>query len=250
MILPNENRKLAPEIDICSTLPLDSIQSRQTNTRELRRSHVMVLAESIAVLGLLEPLVVDQSGKLLAGGHRLAAIRWLKDSTPTAYTEHFPSEQVPVRIIGFDAQWDTERALAIEIAENEQRRDYTPTEVRALAARLKAAGYVDRRGRPALGEKPLRPQLEVIVGKSIRQLYRYLNEHNKENRTDDRLKESEPDIKLHLKQAKAALERWSNLPESKKQTKAARNLAKQLPQFLELLRAIMEESNESSIYKE
>lgn len=83
---------LTSETDTRSTLPLDRIQSRETNTRKLRQSHVIALAESIALLGLLEPIVVDRGGKLLAGGHRLAAIRWLKDSNPTAYTEHFPGD--------------------------------------------------------------------------------------------------------------------------------------------------------------
>ena len=46
-------------------------------TRPLRASHVVALAESIAVLGLLEPLIVDTLGHLLAGAHRLAALRIL-----------------------------------------------------------------------------------------------------------------------------------------------------------------------------
>ncbi len=161
-----EIQKLAPETDTRFTLPLDRIQERETNTRELRQRHVAALAESIAVLGLLEPIVVDQGGKLLAGGHRLAAIRWLRDSNPTAYTQLFPGEQVPVRIMKFDAQVETELALAVEIAENEQRRNYTPAEVRMLADRLRKAGYADLKGRPAQGQKALRPALGIIVGKT------------------------------------------------------------------------------------
>ena len=241
-IILGEVKKPAPEASALSTLPLDRIQLRETNTRELQQQHVAALAESIAVLGLLEPLVVDQGGRLLAGGHRLAAIKLLKDFNRTAYDNHFPGELVPVRTMEFDAVKDAERAWAIEIAENEQRRDYTPAEVRVLAERLRDAGYVDRRGRPAQGERPLRPQLEVIVGKSIRQLYRYLNEGEKLNRTDVRFNKNS-DVKLHLEQAKTALEQWSNAPESKQQTKAASRLAKQLPQFLELLEAAIRESS-------
>ena len=73
-IILGEVKKPAPEASALSTLPLDRIQLRETNTRELQQQHVAALAESIAVLGLLEPLVVDQGGRLLAGGHRLAAI--------------------------------------------------------------------------------------------------------------------------------------------------------------------------------
>lgn len=242
-IIRSEVQKPAPESSTRSTLPLDRIQLRSTNTRELSQQHVAALAESIAVLGLLEPLVVDRGGRLLAGGHRLAAILLLKESNPTAYNQHFPGEQVPVRMMEFDAGEDAKRALAIEIAENEQRRDYTRSEVRALAEQLRAAGYVERRGRPGQGEKPLLPQLEVIVGKSIRQLYRYLKEDETENRTFVRFNQKS-DIKAHLEQAKTALEQWSSAPESKQETKAASRLAKQLPQFLKLLEATIEELRE------
>jgi len=37
--------------------------------------------------------------------------------------------------------------------ENEQRRDYTPAELKALAELLKKAGYKASKGRPAAGEK-------------------------------------------------------------------------------------------------
>jgi len=58
-------------------LLLDAIKPRSQDTRPLNEAHVESLAESIAVLGLIEPLVTDQSGRLLAGGHRLAAIALL-----------------------------------------------------------------------------------------------------------------------------------------------------------------------------
>jgi ParB family transcriptional regulator, chromosome partitioning protein len=131
---------------------------------------------SIATLGLLEPLVVDSRGRLLAGGHRKAAIYLLKEQMPEEYSEHFSNELVPVRVLDFDANKNADLALQVEIAENEMRRDYTSAEVRVLAERLKAAGYVDTKGRPALGEKALRPALKVIIGKSIRTVQRYLNE--------------------------------------------------------------------------
>jgi hypothetical protein len=49
---------------------IDSIRLRKdSDARALNPRHVVDLAESIAVLGLLEPVVVDTSGQLLAGGH-------------------------------------------------------------------------------------------------------------------------------------------------------------------------------------
>jgi ParB family transcriptional regulator, chromosome partitioning protein len=167
-----------------ATMPLAKIIDRVTDTRELKSQHVEDLMLSIAALGLLEPLVVDNRGRLLAGGHRKAAIYLLKEQQPTEYAEHFPNELVPVRVLDFDANINADFALQVEIAENEMRRDYTPAEVKVLAERLKAAGYVDPKGRPALGEKALRPALKVIIGKSIRTVQRYLNETEEKSMTN------------------------------------------------------------------
>ena len=81
-----------------------------------------------------------------------------------------------VRRFDFDADEDPERAFAIEVTENEKRRDYSPSEVKALAERLKTAGYREGRGKPKKGQRALMPALETIVGKSARQLHRYLSD--------------------------------------------------------------------------
>jgi hypothetical protein len=52
---------------------------KDADTRPLTARHVVELAESIAVLGLLEPVVLDTAGHLLAGGHRLAALQLLAE---------------------------------------------------------------------------------------------------------------------------------------------------------------------------
>src|SRR3712207_422263 len=75
-----------------TTLPLSQILDRETDTRSLQSQHVTQLAESIAVLGLIEPLVVDRRGRLLAGGHRQAAIAQIKENNPEAYAQHFPDD--------------------------------------------------------------------------------------------------------------------------------------------------------------
>jgi ParB family transcriptional regulator, chromosome partitioning protein len=167
-----------------ATLPLSKIIDRVTDTRELKSQHVEDLMLSIAALGLLEPLVVDNRGRLLAGGHRKAAIYLLKEQQPTEYAEHFPNELVPVRVLDFDANIDADFALQVEIAENEMRRDYTPAEVKVLAERLKAAGYVDTVGRPAAGDKALSPALKVIIGKSLRTVQRYLSDDKEKSMVD------------------------------------------------------------------
>ncbi len=63
---------------VAQYISIDDIRLRKdADTRPLNAKHVLDLAESIAVLGLLEPLVIDMEGHLLAGGHRLAAIQLL-----------------------------------------------------------------------------------------------------------------------------------------------------------------------------
>ena len=170
-----------------TSLPLAKIIDRVEDTRELNSVHVDELMVSISVLSLLEPLVVDRRGRLLAGGHRRAAIAQLQERMPDKFAEHFADDLVPVRSLDFDADRDPDLALQIEVAENEKRRDYTRMEVRKLAEKLKLAGYADTKGRPSLGEKALRPALEVIIGKSQRTVRRYLNEEDKKSGSVDLL---------------------------------------------------------------
>lgn len=193
------------------TLLLDDIKDRHGgDTRPLNDEHVKALAESIAAVGLIEPLVVDTQGHLLAGGHRRAAIKYLRDNDFGAYQAQFPKDHVPVRQLEFDAEKEPERALGIEVTENERRRDYTATEVKQLAERLRSAGYVDRRGRPKAGELRLKPALEVIIGKSARTIQRLLYESDGANKEEIRSNVRIKKIR-HLKRAIAALRAWEKL---------------------------------------
>lgn len=186
-----------------TTFRIQNIKARpEGDTRPLNPGHVVGLAESVAALGLLEPLVVDREGHLLAGGHRRAALRLLlceppgrmelleemcgsiSESKREELAEklndlELPLEEdalsaVPVRVIDFDATQDLDRALAIEAAENTQRRDYTSKEVCGIYKRLLEAGYTDRRGKPKKGERPAKPAIAMVIGKSIRTVERIL----------------------------------------------------------------------------
>jgi ParB family transcriptional regulator, chromosome partitioning protein len=163
---------------VVSNVPISILLEEITDrpggdTRPLNQSHVEALAESIAAVGLIQPIAVDIKGNLLAGGHRRAAIYHLSVFDPEAFNNHFGSG-IPIRRYDFDASQDTEMALAIEATENEKRRDYTPEEVKDLAERLKLAGYNYTSGRPKKGQKSLIPSLSVIVGKSDKTIRRYL----------------------------------------------------------------------------
>ncbi|MFM2415314.1 MAG: hypothetical protein RL385_37 [Pseudomonadota bacterium] len=157
-------------------LELDAIVARQQSTRELDEGHVSALMESIAELGLIEPIVLDVKHRLLAGGHRLEALRRLRVERPERYQQLFAASGVPVYTKDFDADASPDRALAVEVAENEHRRDYTAPQIRELVQRLKDAGYRDTVGRPKAGEKALGPALAVIVGKSLKTIRKVIAE--------------------------------------------------------------------------
>ena len=213
-----------------NAIPFDLIRLRDMDTRPLNEKHVESLAESIATLGLIEPLVLDQDKTLLAGGHRLAAIKFLQKSDPKAFNQQFPNNLIPVRIMPFKADDDTERALQIEVAENEHRRDYTPAEVRNIADHLRKAGYREGSGRPKPGEKLLMPALSVVIGKNRRTIQRYLHGATA-NQTD---------VQVYLKRARQALQCWK-----KEVPKDSKNLVliERLPDFLELIDQLLAESN-------
>lgn len=227
-----EQRQVPPEIETrlnntatASTLAIDEIQNRPLgNTREVDPQHVADLADSIGALGLIEPLVVDSKNRLLAGAHRRAAILHLRETQPAIYAEKFPEHQVPIQVMALDAELDPDLALAIETAENEKRRDYTPAEIKAIAEKLKAAGYEDLKGRPKKGQKPLMPALSVVVGKSMRTVQRHLysepEQPQKKSATDDALLK-----KKLLKQALSKLTRWASMDLDPQEQQLAQQIA-------------------------
>lgn len=167
-------------------MPLDAVQKRpHGDSRPLDLAHVDELAKSIEAIGLIQAIAVDKHGCLLAGGHRRAALHQLQEKQPKRFEELFPSG-IPVRVMDFDAVVEPEMAIAVETAENEKRKDYTPQEVRELADRLVEAGYTygAKGGKPKKGEKALRPALAFVIGKSERTVARYLNPEKKKTETD------------------------------------------------------------------
>lgn len=234
---PPENKShLAADAPV-STLSIDGIRDRPLgDTRELDAHHVAELAESIGALGLIEPLVLDKNHCLLAGAHRRAAILHLRETKPKIFAERFPNGQVPVQVMPLDAATEPDLALAIEAAENEKRRDYTPAEIRAIAERLRAAGYEDLKGRPKKGQKPLMPALSVVVGKSMRTVQRHLYGESesapKKSATDDALLK-----KKLLRQALGNLKRWQSM----KLTPGEKKVAKQVAEFSTMLEDLLEQ---------
>lgn len=207
-------------------VPLDEIKQRNSNTRDLNQGHVHALRESIAAVGLIEPLVTDTNHVLLAGGHRLAAIELLRKENIDVFQERFPDGLVPVHRMDVDAVAEPDRALEIEISENETRRDYSPQEAREIADRLRARGYKDTPGRPKSGEKRLKPALSIIFGKSIRTVERYLSEKTP---TNGEVSKTPTNGEVFLKRAIANLKQWEKVRGRKKREVS---LAKELEDII------------------
>lgn len=195
---------------------LATIHPHPNPTRALDPRHLVDLARSIGALGLIHPLVIDVEDVVVAGSHRYAALRLLATPPPdrvallaalcpTAYPGTLaplaePVQllavspgvvdfmRIPVRVLPLSMAKNPDDAWRAEVAENEQRRDYKPAEVKQLARRLEAQGYTMRKGGRL---DPLRvlPVLSALVGKSDRQIRRILlaADASEDNRSDVRL---------------------------------------------------------------
>jgi ParB family chromosome partitioning protein len=167
--VPTHSRTRLPVADI-----LDRVGG---DTRPLSAGHVEQLLDSIRIFGLIQPIVVDRQHHLLAGAHRLAALLTWRNRDPTSFEERF-GEGVPVHVYDLDASSDPTQALAVEISENEKRRDYSRSEAIDLARRLLEQGYSHRStpGAPRQGEQMLVPALSALIGRSEKTIRRYLRE--------------------------------------------------------------------------
>ncbi len=79
------------------------------------------LVDSIAKVGLINPILIDEQSNLVAGYRRLAACKKLN------------MKEVDVRIVEFGG--DMMKMLDVEVAENFFRKDFTPEEVLATERR-------------------------------------------------------------------------------------------------------------------
>ena len=164
-------------------IPLSAIGDRPGgDTRTLNPNHLDQLVESIAVIGLITPLTVDCKYRLLAGGHRKAALIRLANDNPERFAELF-SDGIPVRVMAIDGEVNAIDALQIEVEENTQRRNYTAAEIREAARKLEEAGYRRIRGRPAEGQKSLNRELMTVFRLSREHISRILNEPVQKNVT-------------------------------------------------------------------
>lgn len=101
-------------------IPVDEIQVRE-GRRELDTTHVQELADSIRELGLLNPVTVDKENYLIAGLHRLEAVKLLEWA------------EVECTVSSLEGL----RAELAEIDENIVRNDFTAIEYGEMLLRRK-----------------------------------------------------------------------------------------------------------------
>jgi DNA modification methylase len=97
--------------------PLKRIQVGRRFRKAL--GDLRALAQSIEEVGLLHPVVVTPQGRLIAGRRRLEAVKLLGWRT------------VPVHVV------DLENLIEGELAENVHRKDFLPSELWAIAKKVK-----------------------------------------------------------------------------------------------------------------
>ncbi len=102
-------------------IPIERIVVDKEERVRVELGDIAGLRDSISKLGLLNPIVIDENDRLVAGYRRLTACRELG------------WREVDVRIVSFEG--DLLRELDAEVAENVFRKDFTPAEVERIEQR-------------------------------------------------------------------------------------------------------------------
>ncbi|MDP2343768.1 MAG: ParB N-terminal domain-containing protein [Deltaproteobacteria bacterium] len=205
----------APMAESKAVMPIESITERAKNIREVDPRQGIERALTIAEHGLLQNLVVDSGGRLIAGAHRRWALLLLREvSGDAAYArkkllEHFPEapdakpEQakiaarwltaaattlaagwekhsfargIEVKRLAFSADANPALAVVAEIVENTGRSSFSTADVSSAWARLSEVGFVDVKNRPKPGELPIWPAMEQLFGAHRKTLKKLLEE--------------------------------------------------------------------------
>ena len=127
------------------TVLISSIQVGERHRRDL--GDVEQLAASIAELGLLHPIVIKPDGVLIAGERRLEACKKLKWA------------DVAVTVVNIDAIVDG------ELAENIYRKNFTPSEMVAIAETVEERERELAKQRMTLGKLSLGSEAGKTIDK-------------------------------------------------------------------------------------
>jgi hypothetical protein len=94
--MPDVPTPRATPILTSTAIQLDDILPPAIESGPLDEQNLAGLVDGIGACGLLHPPTVDLIGRLIAGRHRLAAVRRLCDQDRANFDRHFPSSQIGV----------------------------------------------------------------------------------------------------------------------------------------------------------
>ena len=162
---------LEAEPTTVATVQLDHIKAWSHAIREPDAPQTLALRLSIRDHGLLEPLVVDSRNVLVAGSHRLAAIKDLRESDPAIYKKRFPGGMVPVNRLAFDADEFPIEAIAASVAENQKRQALDADAIKRIKEHLQNDLSIHfGPGRPKNGQRAASTILSEAFKRSPRQI--------------------------------------------------------------------------------
>ena len=102
-------------------IAIDQVRTEEGTRIRQDVGNISSLEESIDTVGLINPIIIDEEMKLLAGFRRLTACK------------NLGWEKIEVRIVELNG--DRLKMLDVEVAENFFRKDFTPEEVLATEKR-------------------------------------------------------------------------------------------------------------------
>ena len=118
--------------DAISSRPIAKIKIGQRHRHD--HGDIDGLAQNIAEIGLLHPIVIRPDGRLIAGARRLRAFKRLK------------RDRIPVTVI------DLEKVVLGEYAENTFRKQFTPSEAVEIADDMEPLQMLEAKKRQLAGK--------------------------------------------------------------------------------------------------
>lgn len=190
--------------------------------RVIDKEHVNKLKASINDQGLLEPLVVDRNGVLLAGHHRFEALKQLQNGDSDRFNGWFPRSHVPVLRLNIDAEKDTQIAAAAAISENRKRKELSREVIKKFCDTMAKKHNIHMRsGRPPKGKVSMSKLLSDALQVSPRHVRRMKNDKgpNKPGRgvrVSPAAAAAEHILKATLAGGNISEDDWSHMPVLKK----------------------------------
>ena len=182
MTLPNKNTGRAAPAPLIKMVPIASIKP-QRHPRQVDEKAVAELAESIKAIGLLNPVILDQNGQLVAGRRRMLAHELLQRTEIAAISHALADDEAELatidenlrrgelteaeRLIGLARAKELYEQLHPETRHGGDRQSKLPNSATCFAeqtAEATGAAATTVRHDIAIGEKLDEQAIEILDG--------------------------------------------------------------------------------------